>query len=566
MLTHNLKSLLTNQIVHAIREVDVVVHSVSKSAGVVDQSWEAEKDATVLRKETPTHVRWMQKKRLNLPSVRCPYHYCDTCYPIYHNNDNGSGRELSRCSFCPRAFHPNCIPPGSRFNPYCVICPRHPFELMPSKEVKARKLLRTDTKGSNYGAPAGQIKVEDASNGANKDECSSAELMTKVLINFWDQISVPEIAPNPAIVRDYHFKLQMHIKETVENTPQQWKLISKNDYDSLTKERVPPVHDHDICCDCTDFCGDRCMNRILRFECSSGKSKQSQTCKVGAHCSNRALQDKRYAEVEVFREPNMGWGLKAKEFVASGTLVIEYVGEIIDYAEVTRRMSAQCSERPNDKDFYIMELDTDLYVDGKYKGNCSRYINHSCDPNCELQRWVVGGAMRIGIYAVRDIEEGESLSYDYQFDTNEADTFRCHCGTEACRGTMAPKKKNAQKIDRTLLLQLADSNNFGQLSKAEREQLILAGKLHEKKISVEGMKAEEWRRSYTGRLIPGEAINEIKNGPVKSSLNLGRHYGRFLVRNVHKGSNMLGRYEKLTAKKTDESAAVAEEVDRLDIV
>jgi histone-lysine N-methyltransferase SETD2 len=44
-----------------------------------------------------------------------------------------------------------------------------------------------------------------------------------------------------------------------------------------------------------------------------------------------------------------------------------------------------------DKDFYIMELDNGLYVDGKHKGSNSRFINHSCDPNCELQRWVVKG-------------------------------------------------------------------------------------------------------------------------------------------------------------------------------
>ena len=536
-----------------MREVEVVVRVASKSEGGEEQSWEADDDSTLLvRKETPTHIRWLQKKTMSVPTLRCPYHYCDTCYSFYRSNDS-SLRELSQCSFCPRAFHSICLPPGTRYNQYCVICPRHPYEIMPSKEVKARKLLRTEAKGSSYGTSAVKIKEEVANTESSPAEGSnSAELMSKLLINFWDQLVVPEEVPNLANPLDYHFKLQLHIKESVENTPPQWKTIAKNDYDSLPKDRVPPVHEHDICCDCTDFCGDRCMNRILRFECSSGKGRQPQTCKVGALCSNRALQNKRYAEVEVFREPNMGWGLKTKDFVASGTLVIEYVGEIIDFAEVTRRMGAQCSERPNDKDFYIMELDTDLYVDGKHKGNNSRYINHSCDPNCELQRWVVGGTMRIGIFAVRDIEKGESLSYDYQFDTNEADTFRCHCGTEACRGTMAPKKKNAQKIDRAILLQLADgsgsSSGIGQLSKADREQLILAGKLQEKRLSTKGMIADEWGRSYTGKLIPGEAINEIKSGPVKSSLNLGRHYGSFLVRNVRKGQNMLGRHEKLTVR------------------
>jgi histone-lysine N-methyltransferase SETD2 len=49
--------------------------------------------------------------------------------------------------------------------------------------------------------------------------------------------------------------------------------------------------------------------------------------------------------------------------------------------------------------------DTGFYVDGKKKGNYSRFINHSCDPNCQLERWVVRGRMRIGIFAIRDIAE-----------------------------------------------------------------------------------------------------------------------------------------------------------------
>ena len=55
---------------------------------------------------------------------------------------------------------------------------------------------------------------------------------------------------------------------------------------------------------------------------------------------------------------------------------------------------------PADHDFYIMELDQGFFVDGKRRGNDSRFINHSCEPNCELQRWVVKGRMRIGIFAL----------------------------------------------------------------------------------------------------------------------------------------------------------------------
>jgi SET domain-containing protein len=61
-----------------------------------------------------------------------------------------------------------------------------------------------------------------------------------------------------------------------------------------------------------------------------------------------------------------------------------------------------------------MELSAGLYVDAKTKGGWSRLINHSCEPNCELQRWNVAGLLRIGIFAIRDIAQHESLSYDYQ--------------------------------------------------------------------------------------------------------------------------------------------------------
>lgn len=115
---------------------------------------------------------------------------------------------------------------------------------------------------------------------------------------------------------------------------------------------------------------------------------------------------------DVVKEHKMGWGLKTLEFVARGRLVIEYIGEVIDEQEmqvspvyeswhfnfVQTRMVRQRNESPNDHDFYIMELgmllkfifslskvDNGFFVDGKFKGNLSRFINHSCDPNCELQ-------------------------------------------------------------------------------------------------------------------------------------------------------------------------------------
>ena len=83
-------------------------------------------------------------------------------------------------------------------------------------------------------------------------------------------------------------------------------------------------------------------------------------------------------------------------------------------AIIMRFNAMQRKYTPADHDFYIMELDQGFFVDGKRRGNDSRFINHSCEPNCELQRWVVKGRMRIGIFALRDIAADEPLSYDYQ--------------------------------------------------------------------------------------------------------------------------------------------------------
>ena len=107
---------------------------------------------------------------------------------------------------------------------------------------------------------------------------------------------------------------------------------------------------------------------------------------TGPHCGNRLFQNKQYVKVQPFREYGMGWGLRTLEPVTSSTLVIEYIGEVIDVAEMQLRMANQRKYTPTDHDFYIMQLENGFYVDGKKKGNLSRFINHSCDPNCELQR------------------------------------------------------------------------------------------------------------------------------------------------------------------------------------
>lgn len=72
--------------------------------------------------------------------------------------------------------------------------------------------------------------------------------------------------------------------------------------------------------------------------------------------------------------------------------------------------------RQNAKHFYFMSLKADEYIDASQKGNVARFMNHSCKPNCILHKWVVGAGLRVGIFTLRDILDGEELTFDYKFE------------------------------------------------------------------------------------------------------------------------------------------------------
>jgi SET domain-containing protein len=130
-----------------------------------------------------------------------------------------------------------------------------------------------------------------------------------------------------------------------------------------------------------------------------------------------------------------GRGVFAARRIRKGTRIIEYVGERVSHAEADRRYE----DRPaDDNHTFLFIVDARTVIDAGVDGNAARYINHSCDPNCET----VNEKRRIFIEAARTIQPGEELSYDYQIqrekdDPPEIDTiFACRCGAPHCRGTM----------------------------------------------------------------------------------------------------------------------------------
>lgn len=130
-----------------------------------------------------------------------------------------------------------------------------------------------------------------------------------------------------------------------------------------------------------------------------------------------------------------GRGVFATRPIRRGRRVIEYVGERVSHEEADRRYADKALD---DAHTFLFIVNAQTVVDAGVGGNAARYINHSCAPNCEAV--VVGG--RIWIKALRDVEPGEELHYNYrigreQDDPPDADdVFRCCCGTARCRGTM----------------------------------------------------------------------------------------------------------------------------------
>ena len=136
-----------------------------------------------------------------------------------------------------------------------------------------------------------------------------------------------------------------------------------------------------------------------------------------------------------------GKGVFALVDIAEGETLIEYVGEVISWPEAQRRHPHN-PEDPNHT-FYF-HIDEDHVIDAKFGGNSSRWINHSCDANCEADEQDA----RVFIKARRNIKAGEELNYDYGLIIDERYTkklkaeYPCWCGAKKCRGTLlAPKKK-----------------------------------------------------------------------------------------------------------------------------
>jgi len=196
-------------------------------------------------------------------------------------------------------------------------------------------------------------------------------------------------------------------------------------------------------CDCKpdskDPCGETsdCWNRGISIECSP------DACPARPFCKNLRFQKRDYQKVKEFNADGRGWGLKAAEDIKKGAFIMEYVGEIITMEEYTIRMEDNIDS--GTRHFYYLAIDGNRMIDAGLKGNQARFMNHSCDPNADTQKWIVNGDTRVGLFANKDIPDGTELTFNYEFEALGDEKRKCLCGAGNCSGFIGEKPKPKEK-------------------------------------------------------------------------------------------------------------------------
>ncbi len=151
----------------------------------------------------------------------------------------------------------------------------------------------------------------------------------------------------------------------------------------------------------------------------------------------------RRARCAVKRSPIHGRGVFAARRLRAGARIIEYTGERLSQDEV----DARYDDLDGDGHTMLFALEDGTTIDATRRGSVARYINHSCEGNCRS----VAEGNRVFIEAVRNIQPGTELTYDYQLivpgrlTRAERAAYACHCGAESCRGVLLQEAKTVRK-------------------------------------------------------------------------------------------------------------------------
>lgn len=283
--------------------------------------------------------------------------------------------------------------------------------------------------------------VRDREDSYAQSECGSMDFS-----DFDNSVSSSGVAPIPLLQE--RLKTEAELEKEARDVVEGLNLFTQIVENEFRSERSICRQAKGMQCDCFLTgaelvrgelgCGEDCLNRMLMIECGS-------RCVVGDRCTNRRFQKRQNSDCSIFKTEMKGFGLRANSFIRAGDFIMEYVGEVLNSQQFESRANEYSQEK--NRHHYFMALRSDCVIDATIRGNISRFINHSCDPNAETQKWTVNGELRIGFFSSKNIYMGEEITFDYQFQRYGKAAQRCFCEAECCRGWIGEEPDSDEELD-----------------------------------------------------------------------------------------------------------------------
>ncbi|KAH8584029.1 PHD domains plus a SET domain and associated cysteine cluster [Cryptosporidium sp. chipmunk genotype I] len=323
-----------------------------------------------------------------------------------------------------------------------------------------------------------------------------------------------------------HIKRNIYIEDINESQDGKFEILSDTDHsegkkkqrekipknNQKIKKKISKLNKKDKIfnekCICRTICEkDTCQNAAMYIECNSnicgleeGLQKKNCMNRIFNSNNNKFLDNQKkiiLKNLKVIDTGEKGLGVTTNMTIPKDTFIIEYVGEVLTRENYLKRVEKykkrELESRKNsvilnydqenydfnedfvlakdtrERHWYCMEIGNDYIIDSTNKGNLSRLINHSCDPNCIAQKWLVGNECRVGIFSKREIMPNEELTYDYSFTAFDIG-FKCKCNSPSCKGRIGIenfKELNQELIKRrNLCMKSTMLNSFTSLNKS----------------------------------------------------------------------------------------------------
>ncbi|KAJ3613756.1 hypothetical protein NHX12_020002 [Muraenolepis orangiensis] len=345
------------------------------------------------------------------------------------------GGRLLCCESCPAAFHPDCLnismPEGSWFCNDCRAGKKPKYEEViwvklgtyrwwPA-EVRHPRTVPTNIQNLRHQIGEFPVFFFGSKDFFWTHQGRVFPYMEGDRGNKHQKTNIGKVFKNALMEAEARFKeirLKREAKEAQENDkkPPPYKFIKVNKPYGKVQVSTADVSEIPKCtCKPSDErpCGleSECLNRMLLYEC------HPQVCSHGARCCNQDFTKRLYPDTKIIRTAGKGWGLVCRRDIKKGEFVNEYIGELIDDEECRARIRS--SQENSISHFYMLTIDKDRIIDAGPKGNYSRFMNHSCQPN-----WT-------------------ELTFNYNLDCLGNEKTVCRCGASNCSGFLGDRPKTS---------------------------------------------------------------------------------------------------------------------------